>query len=74
MEKILSFFRWLWTDWHISYVAIAFVGVVYKHSDGDLLQMIAFSKYFSDHLFGGVVLELMLRRRVLISKSRIIPK
>ncbi len=74
MKKILGFFYWLRVDWHISYIAAAFFGVAYTNTDGNLVQMIVFSRHFSDYLFWGVLLELVLRRRKLFSKSHTIPK
>jgi len=74
MKYIPLFFHWLRVDWHISYTAAAFFGVAYTNTDGDLFQMIVFSKHFSDYLFVGVVLELVLRKRILFSKSLTIPK
>lgn len=74
MKKVKEFFCWLFADWHISYIAVGFFSTAYNNTEGNLLQMLLFSEYYSDYLLGGLLVELVLRYRVIFRQRTIIPK
>lgn len=62
MKKTIRFLKWLFKDWHISYVLVFFFSLAYSLSGRSFHSMYMFTMSVSDYLIFGLLLELAIRK------------
>ncbi len=59
----------LFKGWKVSVVGFVFLGLCYFRAQGDILLAVLFSLDGADYLVIGILFEVWLRRRSLLSKQ-----